>query len=114
MQQLAQNNPELVQLINQNQEDFYQLLNAVQPGGMPRRAGGPGIQVTPEENEAIERLAALGFEKALAAQVRRLWMDAGKWNVCSETFIMSSNKTQLSLRRHISPATRMRTWLPTG
>lgn len=78
MQQLAQSSPELVQLINENQEDFYQLLNALPAGGVRGRGaggGGGGIRVTPEENEAIERLAALGFDKTLAAQVwrRRAW-----------------------------------------
>lgn len=74
MQQLAAQNPQLVQLINENQEDFYHLINAPpgpMPGGAPGGApgGGAGVQVTPEENEDIERLAALGFDRTMAVQV---------------------------------------------
>ena len=62
-------------LINANRNDFYLLLNTpVTPGqgGVPPGGGGgprPGqIQVTPAENAAIERLAAMGFDKNLVVQ----------------------------------------------
>lgn len=76
MQQLAAQNPQLVQLINANQEDFYHLINTP-PGPMPGMGGmggapggGQAIQVTPEENADIERLTEMGFDRAVAAQVR--------------------------------------------
>jgi UV excision repair protein RAD23 len=73
LQQIGAANPELVQLINENQEDFYILLNAEDEEGGDMGMGmpgppQPGMQLTPEENEAIERLCALGFDRALAMQ----------------------------------------------
>lgn len=79
MQGLAQSNPELVQVINQNPEEFIRLLNepipqqAQQQGGA---FGGPGgmrpppgtILVTQQEREAIDRLVGMGFERAIAIQ----------------------------------------------
>jgi hypothetical protein len=76
MQQLAAQNPQLVQLINANQEDFYHLINTP-PGPMPGMGapgGGQAIQVTPEENADIERLTEMGFDRAIAAQVCRSWI----------------------------------------
>jgi UV excision repair protein RAD23 len=70
LQHLAQQNPDLVQLLNSNQEDFYILLN--QPlGGMPSMAPPQqpaGLQLSPEENAAIGRLCDLGFDRAMATQ----------------------------------------------
>lgn len=71
LQQLGQANPELIQLINDNREDFQALLNApVQAGGVPQGAprGGQQIQVTPEERQAIERLTSMGFDRNLVIQ----------------------------------------------
>ena len=66
LQQLGQQNPELLQLINANQQEFIQLMNepptdgdaAPAPGGMPGMppAQGNQIRVTPEEKEAIDRV----------------------------------------------------------
>ena len=64
MQNLAQQNPELHQLINQNPEDFMRLIQepAAAAGGGGGGGGGglpPGatqIQVTPAEREAIQRV----------------------------------------------------------
>lgn len=72
LQQLAERNPGLAQSINDNQEDFYQLINAV-PGGDGGMGGGQGpgpgaIQVTPEEKAAIDRLMALGFPEHVVVQ----------------------------------------------
>jgi len=72
LQSLAQSNPQLFQLINQHQEEFAELLNEAAPtgaGGVPQpRPAGTQIQVTPEERAAIERLEALGFDRALVIQ----------------------------------------------
>ncbi|KAJ1561502.1 hypothetical protein HK096_004480 [Nowakowskiella sp. JEL0078] len=83
MQSLAQSNPQILQLISQNQDAFLQLLNeegedgddeeflaALGDPGVGAGAGGAGgrtvIQITPEENEAITRLVALGFDRDAA------------------------------------------------
>ncbi|KAJ3082122.1 hypothetical protein HK102_001900, partial [Quaeritorhiza haematococci] len=71
LQQLGQNNPQLLQLINQNQDAFLQILNEPGEEGEGAAAGGAApqyIHITPEENEAINRLVALGFERALAIE----------------------------------------------
>lgn len=61
LQQLHRANPQLVQYIQQNPEEFFQLLQEDDEGGaLPPNV----IQVTPEEKEAIERLEALGFERS--------------------------------------------------
>ncbi|ORX90166.1 UV excision repair protein Rad23 [Basidiobolus meristosporus CBS 931.73] len=68
LQQLGQANPQLLQLINANQDTFLQLLS--EAGGEGGEGGDgipPGahtIQVTQEEKEAIERLCGLGFDRA--------------------------------------------------
>jgi UV excision repair protein RAD23 len=80
LQQLGQSNPELLTMINENQEEFVRLLQgplpqgaAPQPGAQPGQPGGqpggapPGvqyIQVSPEEKAAIDRLCTLGFPRS--------------------------------------------------
>lgn len=86
LQQLAASNPQLLQLINEHQNEFYNMLNepladdaaSVSSGssansGAPTAGGGarpPGsyINVTPQEREAIERLKQLGFPEAMCIQ----------------------------------------------
>lgn len=88
LQQLGQANPELLQLISQNQERFIAMLNeptaeegateepqpaegtAATEGGSQSQAGSgvSYIRVTPQEKEAIERLKALGFPEHLVIQ----------------------------------------------
>jgi len=78
IQQLAASNPALAQALAENPELLYQLLAGGEAG-----AGGqhpdlegddavpPGahvINVTPEERDAIDRLAALGFSRQAAIE----------------------------------------------
>lgn len=77
LQQLGQSNPQLLQLISQNQESFIRMINEPVGGatptgrpnpGNPATAGPRAIQVSREEKEAIERLKALGFAEHLVVQ----------------------------------------------
>ncbi|KAH9707412.1 ubiquitin receptor RAD23c [Citrus sinensis] len=75
LQELGKQNPQLVRLIQEHQADFLRLINEPVQGGegnlgdqlaglMPQ-----SIQVTPEEREAIERLEAMGFDRAIVLEV---------------------------------------------
>jgi len=73
LQNLSQANPQLYQLIVQNQQEFIRLLNEPIPEGTPslvdnsgqaqQRGGQMEFRVTPEEKEAVERLEGLGFPR---------------------------------------------------
>ncbi|KAF8514229.1 hypothetical protein BU17DRAFT_77090 [Hysterangium stoloniferum] len=68
IQQLAQNNPQLAQVLASNPEAFLELLNQGMGEGDDGDGEGPPpgaqyVQVTPEERAAIERLEALGFDR---------------------------------------------------
>ncbi|KAG0373802.1 UV excision repair protein RAD23 B [Mortierella sp. AD032] len=67
--QLGQTNPHMLQLINQNQHAFLNLLNEGNEGddGQPP-AGSNHIYVTQEEQEAIQRLESLGFDRQTAVE----------------------------------------------
>ncbi|KAF9920085.1 hypothetical protein FBU30_010132 [Linnemannia zychae] len=64
--QLGQTNPNMLRLINQNQQSFLQLLNE----GNESEDGHPAnhIYVTQEEQEAIQRLESLGFDRQTAVE----------------------------------------------
>ncbi|KAG0476377.1 hypothetical protein HPP92_012791 [Vanilla planifolia] len=74
LQELGRQNPNIMRLIQENQDDFLRLINEPADGennlfsqlvsGMPQ-----AISVTPEEREAIERLEAMGFDRALVLEV---------------------------------------------
>ncbi|XP_076911893.1 ubiquitin receptor RAD23d-like isoform X1 [Bidens hawaiensis] len=74
LQELGKQNPHLVRLIQEHQADFLRLINEPVEGGenalgdlaaaMPQ-----AVTVTPEEREAIERLEAMGFDRALVLEV---------------------------------------------
>merc|ERR1719167_1220482 len=80
LQQIGQSNPQLLQIISQNQEAFIRMINESEgdEGGLEGEEGGgidqPGvmqispIQVSPQDKEAIERLKALGFPEHLVVQ----------------------------------------------
>ncbi|KAK9480058.1 XPC-binding domain-containing protein [Lipomyces japonicus] len=68
LQQVAQSNPQLATLIQSNPEEFVRLLTE----GVGEEGGlGPEshqIEVTPEENAAIDRLCDLGFHRQVVIQ----------------------------------------------
>ncbi|KAK4054270.1 UV excision repair protein rad23 [Microbotryomycetes sp. JL201] len=83
LQQLGQSNPELLQMIERNQHEFVRFLQGGAEGddddgdmgdlmdqfGEGGEGGGEQyIQVTEEEKAAIDRLVAMGFERALVIQ----------------------------------------------
>jgi UV excision repair protein RAD23 len=72
MRDLATNDPGLFQAISENQNEFFQILgegmDLGDEGDDGDGAGGMQIQVTPEEEQAIERLCALGFDRSLVIQ----------------------------------------------
>ncbi|KAK6133836.1 hypothetical protein DH2020_032429 [Rehmannia glutinosa] len=77
LQELGKQNPQLVRLIQEHQADFLRLINEPIEGGegISNMLGQLGdampqaITVTPEEREAIERLEAMGFDRALVLEV---------------------------------------------
>ncbi|OMO90270.1 hypothetical protein CCACVL1_07432 [Corchorus capsularis] len=75
LQELGKQNPHLMRLIQEHQADFLRLINEPAEGGEGNILGQLGeampqaVQVTPEEREAIERLEAMGFDRATVLQV---------------------------------------------
>ncbi|KAK2765949.1 hypothetical protein FQN54_007464 [Arachnomyces sp. PD_36] len=63
LQQVGAGNPQLAQLIGQNQEQFLQLLSEDIDDGSELPPGAQAISVTEEERDAIERLCRLGFPR---------------------------------------------------
>lgn len=70
LQQVAEGNPQLAQLIGQNPETFLQLLSEdlTGEGGGEGGLGTHQINVTQEEAEAIDRLCGLGFPRQRVIQ----------------------------------------------
>ncbi|TPX46357.1 hypothetical protein SeLEV6574_g03267 [Synchytrium endobioticum] len=75
LQQMGTNNPQLLQLIQQNPDAFLQMLAGEGDEGEGEEASGPVglgmpqvVHITPEEDAAINRLVALGFERAMAIE----------------------------------------------
>lgn len=68
LQQLGQSNPQFLQLINSNPEYFMRLLQEGEEAGEGNLPPPQYVSVTQDEKEAIDRLEALGFERALAIE----------------------------------------------
>lgn len=82
LQELGKNNPDLLQQITDNQQDFLRLLTEEPPQvaeaaeGLMRLAGqggpppvvAPQMDISPEDEAAIARLEQLGFDRALCIE----------------------------------------------
>uniref|UniRef100_A0ACD6AGD2 Uncharacterized protein n=1 Tax=Avena sativa TaxID=4498 RepID=A0ACD6AGD2_AVESA len=75
LQELGKQNPQILQLIQENQAEFLRLINEPAEGAEGNLldqfgAGVPQtVAVTPEENEAIQRLEQMGFDRDLVLEV---------------------------------------------
>ncbi|KAL5726178.1 Ubiquitin receptor RAD23c [Ranunculus cassubicifolius] len=75
LQELGKQNPHLMRLIQEHQADFLRLINEPVEGGAEGPLGQLAAQmpqavtVTPEERESIERLEAMGFDRAIVLEV---------------------------------------------
>lgn len=69
LQELGKQNPQLLRLIQDHQAEFLQLINEPLEGfegdlfDQPEQDMPHAINVTPAEQQAIERLEALGFDR---------------------------------------------------
>jgi len=109
LQQIGQSNPQLLQIISENQEAFIRLINEGEAGDEEGGIGGlageggaggvaglqgealdqPGvIQVSPADKEAIERLKALGFPEHLVVQA---YFACEKNENLAANFLLSQN-----------------------
>ncbi|XP_059641255.1 ubiquitin receptor RAD23b-like [Cornus florida] len=74
LQELGKQNPQLLRLIQEHQAEFLQLINEPLEGSegdlfdQPEQDMPHAVSVTPEEQEAIERLEAMGFDRALVIE----------------------------------------------
>ncbi|GLT59965.1 hypothetical protein SLA2020_327580 [Shorea laevis] len=74
LQELGKQNPQLLGLIQEHQAEFLQLINEPLAGSeadifdQPEQDMPHAINVTPAEQEAIERLEAMGFDRNLVIE----------------------------------------------
>ncbi|XP_071723452.1 ubiquitin receptor RAD23b-like [Rutidosis leptorrhynchoides] len=74
LQELGKQNPQLLRMIQENHAEFLQLINEPLEDSegdifdQPDQEMPHSINVTPAEQEAIERLEGLGFERALVLE----------------------------------------------
>ncbi|KAH9715949.1 ubiquitin receptor RAD23b [Citrus sinensis] len=74
LQELGKQNPQLLRLIQEHQAEFLQLINEPVDGSegdmfdQPEQDMPHAINVTPAEQEAIQRLEAMGFDRALVIE----------------------------------------------
>ncbi|KAL6958316.1 UV excision repair protein RAD23 B [Sarracenia purpurea var. burkii] len=72
--ELGKQNPQLLSLIQEHHAEFFQLINEPVEGpegdlfDQPDQEMPHAISVTPAEQEAIERLEAMGFDRALVIE----------------------------------------------
>lgn len=98
LQQIGQSNPQLLQIISQNQEAFIHMINEPEGDEMGEDLGEgvgeglldqPGvIQVSPQDKEAIERLKALGFPEHMVVQA---YFACEKNENLAANFLLSQN-----------------------
>lgn len=103
LQELGKNNPQLLAAINENQEQFLQILNEpLGPGEqnlaemmsqMVSGEGGPGpqmveVELTEEEAAAVDRLVALGFEKEACIEA---FLVCGKNEEAAANFLLENS-----------------------
>ncbi|KAF3324190.1 ubiquitin receptor RAD23d-like isoform X3 [Carex littledalei] len=75
LQELGKQNPQILRLIQENQAEFMRLINEAPEGaegdllGQLADAMPQTVEVTPDEREALERLEAMGFDRALVLEV---------------------------------------------
>ncbi|KAJ6388065.1 hypothetical protein OIU77_026599 [Salix suchowensis] len=74
LQELGKQNPQLLRIIQEHHAEFLQLINEPLDGSegdifdQPDQDMPHAINVTPAEQEAIERLEAMGFDRALVIE----------------------------------------------
>ncbi|KAH8523086.1 hypothetical protein H0E87_003661 [Populus deltoides] len=74
LQELGKQNPQLLRMIQEHNAEFLQLINEPLDGSegdifdQPDQDMPHAINVTPAEQEAIERLVAMGFDRALVIE----------------------------------------------
>ncbi|XP_009797065.1 ubiquitin receptor RAD23b isoform X2 [Nicotiana tabacum] len=74
LQELGKQNPQLLRMIQEHHQEFLQLINEPVDGSdgdlfdQPEQDMPHTVSVTPQEQEAIERLEAMGFDRALVIE----------------------------------------------
>ncbi|CAA3000546.1 ubiquitin receptor RAD23b-like [Olea europaea subsp. europaea] len=73
LQELGKQNPQLLRLIQEHNQEFLQLINEPVDGeedvfDEPEQDMPHAVSVTPAEQEAIERMEAMGFDRALVIE----------------------------------------------
>ncbi|KAJ3677413.1 hypothetical protein LUZ60_003137 [Juncus effusus] len=75
LQELGKQNPQILRLIQENQAEFLRLINESSEGAEGDLLAQLGdavpqaVEVTPEEQQALERLEAMGFNRELVLEV---------------------------------------------
>lgn len=98
LQQVAAGNPQLANLIGANQAQFMQLLSENGDDDAPLPPGAQTVEVTEEEQAAIERV---GYKNSLFQDCRLTYISWFFWV-----------STEIKPFKPTSPATRTRSWLP--